>query len=118
MIADLHTVMAWVVVFANGIAGVWALTAHWIESVATPWLWRFVIVAQSLLFVQVVLGVIRLNQLEGDPPQVRLETDDVTTVVHSLTSWAVQHGTRIDSLAVVRPNLEDTFLRLTDGPDA
>ena len=47
-----------------------------------------------------------------------LETDDVTTVVHSLTSWAVQHGTRIDSLAVVRPNLEDTFLRLTDGPDA
>lgn len=46
-----------------------------------------------------------------------IETDDVATAVHALTTWAVDNGVSFDSLSVVRPNLEDTFLRLTDGPD-
>ena len=53
--------------------------------------------------------------LSGDPAMAGIETDDVTAVVHALTTWAVDNDARIDSLAVVRPNLEDTFLRLTDG---
>ncbi len=48
--------------------------------------------------------------------QLSLETDDVTQVVHALSTWAIDNGASLDSLAVVRPNLEDTFLRLTDGP--
>lgn len=54
-------------------------------------------------------------RIGGDPPRATVETDDVTSTVHALTSWAVASGVRIDSLAVVRPNLEDTFLRLTNG---
>lgn len=47
-----------------------------------------------------------------------IETTEVTPVVHALTSWAVANDQRLDSLSVVRPNLEDTFLKLTDGDGA
>jgi len=44
----------------------------------------------------------------------RVETDDVAPLVHALTGHAVSNGSTFDSLSVQRPNLEDTFLRLTD----
>lgn len=69
MLADAHTFMAWVVVVANGVAGVWALAAHWYRPVRGRPLWAFVAVAQALLFVQVALGVARLSQLEGEAPE-------------------------------------------------
>ncbi|MEM7093940.1 MAG: hypothetical protein AAF567_13125 [Actinomycetota bacterium] len=69
MIADLHTLFAWIVVFANGIAGVWCLTAHWIEAARSRVLWVFVAVAQVLVFVEVGLGAARLSQLDGDAPE-------------------------------------------------
>lgn len=69
MIADLHTFFAWVVVFANGLAGLWSLAAHWVEPARTRTLWWFVGAAQVLLFVQVALGVARLSELEGEAPQ-------------------------------------------------
>jgi len=43
-----------------------------------------------------------------------IETTEVTPVVHALTSWATSNSARLDSLSVLRPNLEDTFLRLTN----
>lgn len=46
-----------------------------------------------------------------------IETTEVTPVVHALTIWAIENDQRLDSLSVVRPNLEDTFLKLTDGPE-
>lgn len=61
--------MAWVVVIANGLAGVWALSAHWIEPLRHRALWVFVTIAQILLFVQVGLGVLRLQELEGEAPE-------------------------------------------------
>lgn len=69
MISDAHTVLAWVVTIANGLAGVWALTAHFVEPARRRALWIFVGVAQVLLFVQVALGVARLQQLDGEPPE-------------------------------------------------
>jgi len=42
-----------------------------------------------------------------------IETDDVTAVLHALTSASTTAGTNLMSLSVTRPNLEDTFLRLT-----
>ena len=69
MIADAHTVLAWVVVVANGAAGIWALGAHWVPRVRGMALWVLVGVAEVLLFVQVALGTARLSQLEGDAPQ-------------------------------------------------
>lgn len=61
--------MAWVVVITNGLAGVWALAAHYVEAVRHRALWVLVTIAQVLLFVQVSLGVARLQQLEGEAPE-------------------------------------------------
>jgi len=69
MLADAHTFMAWVVVIANGAAGVWSSAAHWLDPLRHRSLWVFVAVAQGLLFVQVALGVARLSQLEGEAPE-------------------------------------------------
>jgi len=69
MIANAHTFFGWVVVFANGLAGLWCLAAHQVESMRRRSLWWFVSLAQVLLFVEVGLGVARLTQLEGDAPE-------------------------------------------------
>ncbi len=64
--------------------------------------------------VDAVPEQLRANVQTGEA--LSIETDDVTAVVHALSTWAVENGASLDSLAVVRPNLEDTFLRLTDEP--
>jgi len=46
--------------------------------------------------------------------ELLIETTEVTQVVHALTTYAVSNAQRLDSLSVARPNLEDTFLRLTE----
>ena len=56
------------------------------------------------------------SSLSSDDDGLSIETTEVTEVVHALTSWATDNDVRLDSLSVMRPNLEDTFLRLTaDG---
>ncbi|MEM7095937.1 MAG: ABC transporter ATP-binding protein [Actinomycetota bacterium] len=67
--------------------------------------------------VSAVPDVLRSDLEEGDDV-VRIETDDVTAIVHALSSWAADNGSALRSLGVVRPNLEDTFLRLTDTDEA
>ena len=59
---NLHTNWAWVVIIANGLAGIWALTAHKLVALRTRALWWYIGVAQATMFVQVVLGVIMVNR--------------------------------------------------------
>jgi hypothetical protein len=54
---DLHESFAWFVIIGNGLAGLWALAAHWQRPLRTRALWWFVIVTQLSIFVQVALGV-------------------------------------------------------------
>lgn len=56
-LATLHVDWAWVVVFSNALAGVWALGAHWAAPLRHRALWWFVVVAEVAVFVQVGLGV-------------------------------------------------------------
>ena len=58
----LHTNWAWVVIIANGLAGIWALTAHKIVALRTRALWWYTGVAEATMFVQVILGVIMVNR--------------------------------------------------------
>jgi ABC-2 type transport system ATP-binding protein len=58
------------------------------------------------------------SELHTTTEELAIETTEVTAVVHALTGWATANGSRIDSLSVMRPNLEDTFLRLTAAGDA
>ena len=62
MTLDLHIGWAWVVIIANGLAGLWALAAHKVTGLRTRALWWFTGAAQSTVFVQVVLGVVLVNR--------------------------------------------------------
>jgi len=53
-------------------------------------------------------------QVESSTDLLTIETTEVTPVLHALTTWAIGNDRRLDSLSVLRPNLEDTFLKLTD----
>jgi ABC-2 type transport system ATP-binding protein len=50
-----------------------------------------------------------------DGATVEYHTDDPTTLLHTLTGWAVERGTVLQGLSVTRPSLEDIYLELTDG---
>jgi hypothetical protein len=54
---QIHTGWAWFVIIGNGLAGAWALAAHWLASLRTRALWWFTGFAELTIFVQVGLGV-------------------------------------------------------------
>jgi ABC-2 type transport system ATP-binding protein len=53
--------------------------------------------------------------LRGTDGATELATEDPTRVLNELTSWALDSGTPLDRLEVVRPSLEDVYLELTGG---
>ena len=44
-------------IVGNGLAGLWALGAHWVVGLRTRALWWFTVVVEVAVFVQVALGV-------------------------------------------------------------
>jgi len=56
----------------------------------------------------------------GGPPGADGFTEfspgDVTTALHQLTGWALDHQISLDGLEVSRPSLEDIYLSLTSAP--
>ncbi len=66
---DLHTQFAWVVIIANGLAGLWALGAHKVISLRSRALWWFTAIAQTTVFVQAALGVVMVNRDKRVFPQ-------------------------------------------------
>ncbi len=67
---DVHEVWAWVVVGANGLAGVWATAAHWLLWLRRRSLWWFTGIAQLTVFVQVILGVVLMTEQGRKAPQL------------------------------------------------
>lgn len=57
----IHEVLGWALVVANGLAGVWALGAHWFHRLRVSALWGFTTVAQLLIGVQIIIGVIDMQ---------------------------------------------------------
>ena len=45
-----------------------------------------------------------------------LESHEPMEVLGSLSAWAREHGHALDDIDVHRPTLEDTYLKLTEGP--
>ncbi len=62
---EAHVVLAWAMTIANGLVGAWALAAHRFGSLRHRSLWWATGVAQLLIMLQVVLGVIALQSIEG-----------------------------------------------------
>lgn len=69
MLVDLHTSWAWFMIIANGLAGLWALTAHRVVALRTRALWWFTALAELTVFVQVGLGVAIVNRDKLEFPQ-------------------------------------------------
>jgi hypothetical protein len=98
LLRDLHVGFAWVVIFGNALAGIWALGAHWAEALRTRSLWWYVVVAEVTIFVQVAFGV-GLVAGEGiDPPQFHLFYGFVAIIAvgilysyRSTSPWVRQH---------------------------
>jgi ABC-2 type transport system ATP-binding protein len=55
-------------------------------------------------------------QHNGDS-RVHLNVDEPARALHTLTEWALDHGSELIDLTVGRPTLEDIYLRLTDGQE-
>jgi hypothetical protein len=58
------------VVIANGVAGAWALLAHWREGLRGGALWVLTGAAQVAIFVQVIVGVAYMQGEDVEPPQI------------------------------------------------
>ena len=55
---DIHAVWAYVAIGANAVVGIAALVAWRVPQVRGGWLWTSVLVAQGLMMIQVLFGVI------------------------------------------------------------
>jgi hypothetical protein len=69
---DVHEGFAWFVVVANGLAGVWALGAHWRPELRSRSLWVFTAVAQLSVFAQVILGVALVSVQDIEAPEFHM----------------------------------------------
>jgi hypothetical protein len=66
---NIHHGWAWVVIIANGLAGVWALSANWLTQLRTRALWWFIGAAEVAVFVQVILGATLVGKYKVKLPQ-------------------------------------------------
>lgn len=67
-----HENFAWFVVVGNGLAGLWALAAHFRESLRIRALWWFTLAAELTVFVQVSLGVGMVAGEDIEAPQFHM----------------------------------------------
>ena len=65
---EFHTSWTWIVIISNGLAGVWALSAHNVTQLRTRALWWFTGLAQITIFAQVAFGVILVNKQKLEFP--------------------------------------------------
>ena len=71
-LADTQSWFAWVVVLSNGVAGAWALAAHRFDELRVRALWGFTLVAQLVIFVQVILGVALVAGEDIEAPEFHM----------------------------------------------
>ncbi len=71
-IRSMHREVGWILVFSNGLVGVWALAAHFVPRLRHKLIWIGVIIAELVIGAQVILGVILQNSENLDPDRHQL----------------------------------------------
>ncbi len=71
-LVDVHSTLGWFVVGANAAVGLWALAAHWSTGLRVPALWWATLVAQGLIAIQVIIGVIDMQSRDLEVNGVHL----------------------------------------------
>jgi hypothetical protein len=69
---DAHAALAWAVVVANGLAGLWALGAHRLPVLRHRSLWWFTLAAELTIVAQVILGVVLVAVEDRTAPQFHM----------------------------------------------
>jgi hypothetical protein len=69
---DLHEGFGYVAIVANGVAGILALVAWRIRSLRGRWLWNVTIVAEAMILLEVLVGVILQSGDEFVTPRFHL----------------------------------------------
>jgi hypothetical protein len=72
VLLDTHAWFAWFVVISNGLAGAWALAAHWVPGLRVRTLWWFTVVAQVSIFAQVIVGVVLVAAQDIEAPEFHM----------------------------------------------
>ncbi len=72
MLLDAHEAFAWFVVISNGVAGAWALAAHWLTTLRVRPLWWLTVVAELAIFAQVIMGVVLVAAQDIEAPQFHM----------------------------------------------
>jgi hypothetical protein len=69
---SVHQDFAWFVVVGNGVAGLWAIGAHFWQPLRVKGLWWWTLVAELSVFVQVSLGVGLVAGQDIEAPQFHM----------------------------------------------
>jgi hypothetical protein len=69
---SVHQDFAWFVVVGNGVAGLWAIGAHFWQPLRVKALWWWTLVAELSVFVQVSLGVGLVAGQDIEAPQFHM----------------------------------------------
>lgn len=69
IVRSLHEILAWVVIFAAGAAGLWATAAHWVEPLRHRALFVVNHAVHFVVAVQVALGAILVGFTDVDADQ-------------------------------------------------
>lgn len=72
MLLDVHRAWGYAAIVANFLAGVYTLAAWRWPRLRNRWLWWPTIVAESMMMVQVVLGVLLVSVQDFKPPRFHM----------------------------------------------
>jgi len=71
-VRSVHHANAWILILSNAFVGVWALAAHFAPKLKHRSIWIGVILAETVIVVQTILGVVIQNSENLDPDRHQL----------------------------------------------
>jgi hypothetical protein len=72
VLLDFHEVWGWVAIVANAIAGIHLLVAWRVARLRNRFLWWPTIVAEAMMMIQVVIGVLLVSVEDFEPPRFHM----------------------------------------------
>ena len=72
MLFDLHRAWGYAAIVANFLAGVYTLIAWRVPRLRNRWLWWPTIIAEAMMLIQVLLGVLLVSVEHYEPPRFHM----------------------------------------------
>ena len=72
MLLDIHRAWGWAAIIANGLAGLYTLSAWRWPKLRNRYLWWPTIIAEAMMLIQVLLGVLLVSAQDYKPPRFHM----------------------------------------------